>query len=140
MPPLAGGSEHLRHVETSRVLGHRSASTGAEQNADSDARSGSSAHAGRPRCSTARPYRGRFVARKDDRVLFDANTPQEVLAWLSEQRIEGAVVFRVPVDPTVDMGSHGMRGSPSSVRPPGAPMRISRRRAPRGRDPHQDEG
>ncbi len=28
-----------------------------------------------------RPYRGRFVARKDDRVLFDADTPQEVLAW-----------------------------------------------------------
>jgi len=55
-----------------------------------------------------RPYRGRFVARKDDGVLFDAGTPQEILAWLSEQGIDGAVVFRVPVDPTVDMGSHGM--------------------------------
>lgn len=55
-----------------------------------------------------RPFRGRFVARKDDGVLFDAETPQEVLAWLRDQRIEGAAVFRVPVDPTVDMGFHGM--------------------------------
>ena len=55
-----------------------------------------------------RPYRGRFVARNDNRVLFDADTPQDVLAWLRQNGIEGAVVFRVPVDPTVDMGSHGM--------------------------------
>ncbi|MGI9079870.1 MAG: hypothetical protein ACR2GF_03475 [Acidimicrobiales bacterium] len=55
-----------------------------------------------------RPYRGRYVARKDDRVLFDADTPQEVLTWLGDNGIEGAVVFRVPVDPTVDMGCHGM--------------------------------
>jgi len=55
-----------------------------------------------------RPYRGRYVVRKDDRVLFDAETPQEVLAWLGDNGIEGAVVFRVPVDPTVDMGTHGM--------------------------------
>lgn len=55
-----------------------------------------------------RPYRGRYVARKDDRVLFDADTPQGVLTWLGDNGIEGAVVFRVPVDPTVDMGCHGM--------------------------------
>lgn len=55
-----------------------------------------------------RPYRGRYVARKDGRVLIDAGTPQEVLAWLGDKGIEDAVVFRVPVDPTVDMGCHGM--------------------------------
>jgi hypothetical protein len=55
-----------------------------------------------------RPYLGRFVARKDNHVLFDADTPQEVLGWLRQNGIEGAVVFRVPVDPTVDMGSHGV--------------------------------
>lgn len=54
-----------------------------------------------------RPYRGQYVARKDERVLFDAGTPQEVLLWLGEKGIEGAAVFRVPVDPTIDMGSHG---------------------------------
>jgi len=36
--------------------------------------------------------------------LFGADTPQEVLTWLGDKGIEGAVVFRVPVD----MGCHGM--------------------------------
>lgn len=54
-----------------------------------------------------RPFRGRYVARKDGQVLFDADTPGEVVAWLRQQHIEGAVVFRVPVDPSVDSGCHG---------------------------------
>lgn len=55
-----------------------------------------------------RPYRGRFIGQKDERILFDADNPVDIVKWLRDQGIEGAVVFRVPVDPTVDMGAHGM--------------------------------
>lgn len=63
---------------------------------------------GKARADVLRPYRGRYVARKDETVLFDGDTPHEVVAWLRERRIEGATVFRVPVDPTVDIGFHGV--------------------------------
>lgn len=55
-----------------------------------------------------RPYRGRYVAQHDDRVLIDADNPDDVVHWLRDRGIEGAVVFRVPVDPTADVGLHGM--------------------------------
>lgn len=55
-----------------------------------------------------RPYRGRFVGQKDEQVLMDADNPYDVVNWLRDQGIEGAVIFRVPVDPTVDVGAHGM--------------------------------
>jgi hypothetical protein len=63
---------------------------------------------GKARADVLRPYRGRYVARKDEAVLFDADSPHEVVAWLHEQGIDGATVFRVPVDPTVDIGFHGV--------------------------------
>lgn len=50
-----------------------------------------------------RPYRGRYVGRKDDQVLIDADSPYDVVNWLRDQGIEGAVVCRVPLDPTVDV-------------------------------------
>ncbi len=50
-----------------------------------------------------RPYRGRFVGQKDERVLIDADVPLDVVAWLREHGIDGATVFRVPLDPTVDI-------------------------------------
>lgn len=62
---------------------------------------------GTARADVLRPYRGRYVARKDETVLVDADTPHEVVAWLREHGIDGATVFRVPVDPTVDIGFHG---------------------------------
>ena len=55
-----------------------------------------------------RPYIGRYVGRKDDQVLVDADNPYDIVNWLREHGIEGAVVFRVPVDPMADMGWHGM--------------------------------
>jgi hypothetical protein len=55
-----------------------------------------------------RPYIGRYVGRKDNQVLVDADNPYDVVNWLREHDIEGAVVFHVPVDPTADMGMHGM--------------------------------
>ena len=55
-----------------------------------------------------RPFIGRYVAQKDERVLVDADNPYDVVNWLREHGIEGAVVFRVPIDPTADMGMHGM--------------------------------
>jgi hypothetical protein len=55
-----------------------------------------------------RPYRGRYVAQHDDGVLIDADNPDDVVHWLRDRGIEGAVVFRVPVDPTADVGLHGM--------------------------------
>jgi len=50
-----------------------------------------------------RPYRGRLVGQKDERVLIDADDPHDVLAGLREHGIDGATVFRVPLDPTVDI-------------------------------------
>ncbi len=41
-------------------------------------------------------------------VLIDDDNPYGVVNWLRDRGIEGAVVFRVPVDPTVDVGFHGM--------------------------------
>lgn len=63
---------------------------------------------GKARADVLRPYRGRYVARKDETVLVDADTPHEVVAWLREHGIDGATVFRAPVDPTVDIGFHGV--------------------------------
>ena len=54
-----------------------------------------------------RPFGGRYVAQEGDRVLIDADNPYLVVNWL-HRRIEGAVVFRVPVDPTADTRFHGM--------------------------------
>lgn len=55
-----------------------------------------------------RPYRGRYVAQQDDRVLIDADNPNDIVNWLRDRGIEGAVVFRVPFDSTADIGFHGM--------------------------------
>ncbi|MDQ2826675.1 MAG: hypothetical protein M3Y04_06925 [Actinomycetota bacterium] len=55
-----------------------------------------------------RPYRGRFVAQKDEQVLTDADNPYDVVDWLRAYGVEGAAIFRVPVDPTADVGVHGM--------------------------------
>lgn len=56
---------------------------------------------GKARADLLRPFRGRYVARKNETILVDADTPIEVVTWLREHRIDGATVFRVPVDPTV---------------------------------------
>lgn len=63
---------------------------------------------GKARADVLRPYRGRYVARQDGTVLVDADTPYEVVAWLRDHGIDGATVFRVPVDPTIDIGFHGV--------------------------------
>lgn len=55
-----------------------------------------------------RPYRGRYVAQQDEQVLTDADNPYDVVDWLRAHGVEGAVIFRVPLDPTADMGAHGM--------------------------------
>ena len=62
-----------------------------------------------------RPYRGRYVGQKDDQVLTDADSPYAVVTWLRDQGIEGAVVFRVPLDPTVDI----LTAAGPTVPPPG---------------------
>jgi hypothetical protein len=43
------------------------------------------------------------VGQKDDQVLIDADSPYDVVNWLCDQGIEGAVVLGVPLDPTVDI-------------------------------------
>jgi len=58
---------------------------------------------GKARADVLRPYRGRYVARRDEVVPFDADTPHEVVAWLREHEVDGATVFRVPVDLTDDL-------------------------------------
>jgi hypothetical protein len=58
---------------------------------------------GKARADVLPTFRGRYVARKNKIVLFEADTPYEVVAWLRENGIDGATVFRMPVDPTVDI-------------------------------------
>jgi hypothetical protein len=58
---------------------------------------------GKARAEVLRPYRGRYVARKDETVLFDGDTPHEVVAWLRAHEVDGVTVFCAPVDPTVDI-------------------------------------
>lgn len=55
-----------------------------------------------------RPYRGRYVAQKDDRVPTDADNPYDVVHWLRAHGVQEAAIFRVPLEPTADMGAHGM--------------------------------
>jgi len=45
-----------------------------------------------------RPLVGRWVAIKDDDVLFDAQTPRELVGWLTEHGQKADSVFRVPED------------------------------------------
>jgi hypothetical protein len=45
-----------------------------------------------------RPLVGRWVAIKDEDVLFDAGTPQELVRWLTEHGQKSDSVFRVPED------------------------------------------
>jgi hypothetical protein len=63
-----------------------------------------------------RPYRGRFVGQKGERVLIDADNPYDVVNWLHDQGIEGAVIFRIPVEPTVDMKDLASAIGLSSIR------------------------
>ncbi|MGH8898662.1 MAG: hypothetical protein ACRDZ4_17000 [Egibacteraceae bacterium] len=42
------------------------------------------------------PYRGRWVAKRGLEVLVSADTPQQVMAWLAQHDVKGAVVFGVP--------------------------------------------
>lgn len=44
------------------------------------------------------PLVGQWVAIKDDDVLHDAKTPQQLVAWLSEHKQTADTVFRVPED------------------------------------------
>jgi hypothetical protein len=41
---------------------------------------------------------GQWVAIKDDDVLYDAKTPQQLVGWLSEHGQKADSVFRVPED------------------------------------------
>ena len=52
-----------------------------------------------------RPFRGRFVATLDSgKVLVDGATPEEVISWLRPNGLKADSIFRVPLDPSVDMG------------------------------------
>lgn len=52
-------------------------------------------HGGRE-AETLLPYKGRWVAKRGLDVLVSADTPQQVMAWLAQHDISGAVVFGVP--------------------------------------------
>lgn len=51
-----------------------------------------------------RPHRGKWVALKDGAVLVAADAPADVLAWLRKNKLRGDAMFRVPADPSVDLG------------------------------------
>jgi hypothetical protein len=60
--------------------------------------------AGHDAAELLRPYRGRYVGRLAGRIVAVADTPAEVVASLRADNFKGAVVFRVPLDPSVDPG------------------------------------
>ncbi|MDQ1428878.1 MAG: hypothetical protein QOK39_2354 [Acidimicrobiaceae bacterium] len=60
--------------------------------------------AGHDAAELLRPYRGRYVGRLDGRIVAVADTAAEVVASLRADNVSGAVVFRVPLDPSVDPG------------------------------------
>jgi hypothetical protein len=51
-----------------------------------------------------RPHRGRFVAVDAGRVLVSADDPMDVVRWLESNDRSADSVFRVPLDPSIDMG------------------------------------
>ncbi|HYU58225.1 MAG TPA: hypothetical protein VEO00_09280 [Actinomycetota bacterium] len=51
-----------------------------------------------------RPFMGRWVAQRGLEILVDADSPQEVLAWLERHRQRADAVFRVPADETEATG------------------------------------
>lgn len=60
--------------------------------------------AGHDAAERLRPFRGRYVGRRDGRIVAVADTAAEVVARLRADNVQGAVVFRVPLDPSVDPG------------------------------------
>lgn len=62
------------------------------------------ARAGLAAAELLRPYRGRYVGRLHGRIVAVSDSPAEVVDRLRADHIEGAVVFRVPLDPSVDPG------------------------------------
>ncbi len=60
--------------------------------------------AGHDAAELLRPFRGRYVGRLDGRIIAVADTPAEVVARFRADKVQGAVVFRVPLDPSVDRG------------------------------------
>jgi hypothetical protein len=51
-----------------------------------------------------RPHLGQWVAVKGGDVLVAAETPDRVLAWLRTHGKRADSMFRVPIDPSVDLG------------------------------------
>jgi hypothetical protein len=55
-----------------------------------------------------RPYIGRWVAVRDSEVLYAADSPEEVYEWLVRHDQRAGALFRVPVDPEVDIGGFAL--------------------------------
>lgn len=53
---------------------------------------------GEPLANRLRPLVGRWVAIKDDDILYDADTPKQLIGWLTEHGQKADSVFRVPED------------------------------------------
>lgn len=51
-------------------------------------------HSGRE-AEALRPHKGRWVATRGLEILVSADTPQQVMAWLAQHDVKGAVVFGV---------------------------------------------
>jgi len=62
------------------------------------------ARAGRAAAELLRPFRGRYVGRLNGEIVAVADAPAEVVDRLRADHVVGAVVFRVPLDPSVDPG------------------------------------
>lgn len=51
-----------------------------------------------------RPHVGKWVALFGGEVLVAASSPEEVLGWLRRNARTGDALFRVPLDPSIDLG------------------------------------
>lgn len=61
-------------------------------------RSATAAEGSEPLIDRLGDLRGQWVAIRDDDVLYDAGTPQQLVAWLAEHGQQADSMFRVPED------------------------------------------
>lgn len=68
------------------------------------ARPGDLDAADRELADALRPHRGRWIALRAGEVLVATDSPEDVLSWLGRHDERADTMFRVPLDPTVDLG------------------------------------
>lgn len=87
-----------------RRLGFTTARSGESARAAPDSAGNGLTDAEQALASALRRHRGEWVALAGDEVVTAASTPEQVLAWLTRHGVRADSLFRVPLDPAVDLG------------------------------------